>query len=102
MHSACAVLEDTSVNVGRPTVRIFCEDDSELVLIGPVLSVGGGYAFDTWTPQDGLLSCSPYRRFEDARYGRTATIRNVSGRAIDCETHDEFAGKLRSLAWGHS
>ena len=61
-----------------------------LALVGPVLKVGSGYAFDTWTVQDGLSSCLPYRRLDDARYGRTATIRHIGQHAIDCTTRDEF------------
>lgn len=63
-------------------------------LIGPILFVRGGYAFDTWTPSEGLSSCAPYRRIDDARYGRKSIIRRIGTGAVDCATHDEFAAQI--------
>jgi hypothetical protein len=36
------------------------------VVVGPVLQRPGGYAFDTWTPEDGLSLGCVYPRIEDA------------------------------------
>ena len=68
----------------------FPNSDAQLALIGPVLKVGNGYAFDTWTKAEGFSSCTPYRRLDDARYGRTATMRHIGEHAVDCATSDEF------------
>jgi hypothetical protein len=35
-------------------------------LVGPVLIRDGGYAFDIWTPEEGLSRSFRYRRAEDA------------------------------------
>ena len=40
------------------------------VVIGPVLTRAGGYAFDAWTPESGLSRGYVYRRIEDAYYAR--------------------------------
>ena len=73
--------------------------DGPPALVGPVLKIGNGYAFDTWTETQGLLSCAPYRRLDDARYGRTATMRHIGRHAVDCATRDEFVALVarRSL-----
>ena len=39
-------------------------------IIGPVLLREGGYAFDAWTPEQGLSRGYVYRRIEDAYYAR--------------------------------
>ena len=43
-------------------------------LIGPILLHEGCYAFDLWTPQEGLSRGYPYRRLEDAHYARNVEI----------------------------
>ena len=80
-------------------MQSFLNSDGPLALVGPVLKVGNGYAFDTWTETQGLLSCAPYRRLDDARYGRTATMRHIGRHAVDCATRDEFVALVerRSL-----
>jgi len=44
------------------------------VVVGPVLTRPGGYAFDIWTVEDGISHGYVYRRLEDARYARDAAI----------------------------
>ena len=41
-------------------------------VVGPVLIRGGGYSFDSWTPETGLSRSYAYRRVEDAYYARKA------------------------------
>jgi hypothetical protein len=63
-------------------------------LIGPILLKEGYYAFDLWTPEEGLSRGYPYLRIEDAHYARNVEIRSRrrgrSGPAVDCSTLDEF------------
>jgi len=63
-------------------------------LIGPILLQEGCYAFDLWTPQEGLSRGYPYRRLEDAHYARNMEIRSRrrgrSSPAVACNTLDEF------------
>ena len=65
------------------------------VILGPVLTREGGYAFDAWTPQGGLSHGYVYPRIEDAYYARKAEIRapgkGYAGRIVACSTVDEFA-----------
>ena len=71
------------------------------VILGPVLTREGGYAFDAWTPQGGLSRGYVYPRIEDAYYARKAEIRapgNVSAsRLLACNTADEFTRATASL-----
>jgi hypothetical protein len=64
------------------------------IVVGPVLTRRGGYAFDCWTPEQGLSVGYTYRRVEDAYYARNVEIRSrKKGRSdgtIDCSTVDEF------------
>ena len=39
-------------------------------IIGPVLLREGGYAFDAWTPEQGLSRGYVYHRIEDAYYAQ--------------------------------
>jgi len=63
-------------------------------LVGPILLKEGCYAFDLWTPEEGLNRGYAYRRIEDAHYARNAEIRSrgrePSGAAVACSTLDEF------------
>jgi hypothetical protein len=65
------------------------------VILGPVLTRAGGYAFDAWTPEGGLSRGYVYLRIEDAYYARKAEIRSpgkgLAGRIVACSTVDEFA-----------
>ena len=53
------------------------------VVVGPVLTRPGGYAFDIWTVEYGVSHGYVYRRIEDANYARKAAInRAVTGSGI--------------------
>jgi hypothetical protein len=64
------------------------------VILGPVLTRAGGYAFDAWTPEDGVRRGYVYCRIEDAYYARKAEIRSPAkghaSRIVACSTVDEF------------
>ena len=64
------------------------------IFIGPVLTRDRGYAFDSWTSEEGLRRGYTYRRVEDAHYARKLDIRcrvkNGSDRMVACNTVDEF------------
>jgi hypothetical protein len=62
-------------------------------IVGPVLTSGGGYSFDAWTPETGLSRSYAYRRVEDAYYARKAEIRSQKNGApiVICSTVNEFA-----------
>jgi hypothetical protein len=55
------------------------------VVVGPVLARPGGYAFDTWTAEDGARSGYVYCRIEDTYYARDAAINSA---VIDCDLID--------------
>jgi hypothetical protein len=63
-------------------------------VVGPILMKEGYYAFDLWTPEEGLSRGYPYRRVEDAHYARKVEIksrrRGRPGPAVACNTLDEF------------
>ena len=40
------------------------------IVVGPVLTRKGGYAFDRWTPEQGLTPGCTYAGVEDAYYAR--------------------------------
>jgi hypothetical protein len=44
------------------------------IVVGPVLTRQGGYAFDCWTPEQGLSPGYTYGRVEDAYYARKVEI----------------------------
>jgi hypothetical protein len=64
------------------------------VVVGPVLMRAGGYAFDAWTPEDGLRRGYVYARIEDAYYARKADLRSSgktnAGPIVACNTVSEF------------
>jgi hypothetical protein len=65
------------------------------IVVGPVLTRKGGYAFDCWTPERGLSRGYTYGRIEDAHYARNVEIRSHkksdSDHMIACNTVDDFA-----------
>lgn len=64
------------------------------IVVGPVLTRKGGYAFDCWTPEQGLSLGYTYDRVEDAHYARNVEIRSPRKGCLDktivCSTVDEF------------
>ena len=64
------------------------------IVLGPVLTRNGGYAFDRWTPEEGLSRGYTYGRIDDAHYARNVEIRSRNNRSSDqtigCSTVDEF------------
>jgi hypothetical protein len=65
-------------------------------VVGPVLTRKGGYAFDCWTPEQGLRAGYTYGRVEDAHYARNVEIiirsrrESCAEKTIACTTVDEF------------
>ena len=75
--------------------------DLELLMhavVGPILMKEGCYAFDLWTPEEGLSRGYPYRRVEDAHYARKVEIksrgRGRPGPTVACSTVDEFISAI--------
>lgn len=68
------------------------------VIVGPIVTRDGGFAFDSWTPEGGLSRGYSYRRIEDARYARKVEIRSGARRfpapMVACSTVDEFTSAL--------
>jgi hypothetical protein len=64
------------------------------IVVGPVLTRKGGYAFDCWTAEEGLSRGYTYGRIEDAHYARNVEIRSRNNGSSDptiaCSTVDEF------------
>ena len=58
-------------------------------VVGPILARASGYAFDTWEPGQGLSAGFVYRRFDDARYARSAMLRALAA-AVGCDTDAQF------------
>ncbi len=66
-------------------------------VVGPILMKQGCYAFDLWTPDEGLSRGYAYRRIEDAHYARNAEIRSRGrrpGATLVCATLEEFTGAV--------
>jgi len=68
------------------------------VVVGPIVTRDGGFAFDSWTPDQGLSRGYSYRRIEDAHYARKVEIksraRSFAGPMVACSTLDEFSSVL--------
>ena len=68
------------------------------VVVGPIVTRDGGFAFDSWTPETGLSLGYAYRRIEDAHYARKAEIGSRGTRfaypMVACSTLDEFSSAL--------
>jgi len=75
-------------------MRILLKGTAMQIIVGPVLTRKGGYAFDCWTPEGGLSRGYAYGRIEDAHYARNVEIRSrkkgYSGHMIACNTVDDF------------
>jgi hypothetical protein len=76
-------------------IGILLKGTAMQIVVGPVLTRKGGYAFDCWTPEQGLSPGYTYGRVEDAYYARKVEIRSpkqgCSHKIIACSTVDEFA-----------
>jgi hypothetical protein len=62
-------------------------------IVGPILLKQGCYAFDLWTPEEGLSRGYAYHRIEDAHYARNAEIkarRRQPDTMLVCGTLEEF------------
>jgi hypothetical protein len=72
------------------------------VVVGPIVTRDGGFAFDSWTPEKGLSLGYAYRRIEDAHYARKAEIRSSATSfahpMVACSTLDEFSSALANDA----
>jgi len=80
---------------GPMAVLILSKGTSMQIVLGPVLTTRkGGYAFDCWTPEEGLSRGYAYCRVEDAHYARNVEIRSRNNGSLDqtiaCSTVDEF------------
>ena len=79
---------------GPMAVLILSKGTSMQIVLGPVLTRNGGYAFDCWTPEEGLSRGYTYGRIEDAHYARKVEIRSRNNGSSDptvaCSTVDEF------------
>src|SRR5690348_9586430 len=79
---------------GPMAVPTVSKGTSMQIVLGPVLTRKGGYAFDCWTPEEGLSRGYTYGRIEDAHYARNIEIRSRnklrSDQTIACSTVDEF------------
>src|SRR5215471_21017210 len=66
------------------------------IVVGPIVTRDGGFAFDSWTPERGLSRGYSYRRVEDAHYARKAEIRSCASARpmLACSTVDEFTSTL--------
>ena len=75
-------------------VLILSKGTSMQIVLGPVLTRKAGYAFDCWTPEEGLSRGYIYGRIEDAHYARNVEIRSrnkgSSDQTIACSTADDF------------
>ena len=70
-----------------------------LVVIGPVLSRGSGYAFDSWSPGRGLRHGYIYHHVDDAWYARKREIkqqdRGIYQQIVTCSTLEDFMRSTR-------
>ena len=79
-------------------LQAICAAPAGPVVIGPVVTREGGYAFDLWTPENGLAHSFRYQLVEDACYARKYEIKSqpskIAGCLIACATLDEFTAAL--------
>jgi hypothetical protein len=61
---------------GPMSIRILSKGTSMQIVLGPVLTREGDYAFDRWTPEEGLSRGYIYSRIDDAHYARNVEIRS--------------------------
>ena len=85
--------DDQQSAMDRPNGNgILLKGTAMQIVVGPVLTRQGGYAFDRWTPEQGLSPGYTYGRVEDAYYARKVEIRSpkpgCSHQIIACSTVD--------------
>jgi len=72
------------------------------ILLGPVVSRNGGFAFDTFTDTTGTTPGFTYRCVEQAKYDRNATLLGLNRASgvvtIACETADEFHRRAAAMS----
>ena len=69
--------DDQQRAIDRPNGNgILLKGTAMQIVVGPVLTRQGGYAFDCWTPEQGLSPGYTYGRVEDAYYARKVEIRS--------------------------
>jgi hypothetical protein len=88
--------DDQQSAMDRPNGNgILLKGTAMQIVVGPVLTRQGGYAFDCWIPEQGLSPGYTYGRVEDAHYAPKVEIRSpkqgCSHKIIACSTVDEFA-----------
>jgi hypothetical protein len=71
------------------------------ILVSPIVSREGGFAFDTFSTTAGLTPGFAYRRIEQANYDRKITLQSLpraTGFAVvACETLAEFGRRCMVL-----
>jgi hypothetical protein len=79
---------------GLMAMRTLLKGTAMHIVVGPVLTRKGGYAFDCWTPEEGLSRGYTYGRVEDAHYASNVEIRSRNmgclNNTIACSTVDDF------------
>jgi hypothetical protein len=68
-----------------------------MMIVGPVLTQQGGYAFDIWTESRGRKPGFAYRRIADAYYARNREIAEMNKDGfgpILCNTLAEFTAEI--------
>jgi hypothetical protein len=69
-----------------------------MMIVGPVLTNQGGFAFDVWTENLGRKPGFAYRRIDDAHYARNFEIAEESRSdrlgAIVCNTLADFMAEI--------
>lgn len=71
---------------------------SDFLILGPVLSTGEGYAYQSWMPGRGLHTSAVYQRIEQAYYDRRATVRGLKMGEVtvmDLGTKDAFEDAVK-------
>ena len=74
-------------------VLILSKGTSMQIVLGPIVTRKGGYAFDCWTPMEGLRRGYTYGCIEDALYAHVeirSCNKGSSDQTIACSTVDEF------------
>jgi hypothetical protein len=71
------------------------------ILVSPIVSRDGGFAFDTFSTAAGLTPGFAYRRIEQASYDRKTTLhslpRTTGFAVVACETLGEFGCRCAAL-----